>query len=395
MRSSRHEDKRLVEVSAYTWEQLAAATLRRQFPEVPGRGRAAVVELVRRVGPIQSQVARAPFVTVAARLPGASYDDITAAYEAYDLVRGSNLRGTVHTCTREQHPVLDAVTRRALANLWRRSLTLERVSVERCRAEMERFATGRWRGPGQLREHLSSWLASVESAASAEASRTSGVGRAMAHSHSALIRRPTTGGWDRQTQPGYRVAADVWGVPSSPLLTDGDAALVALTRMHLAAYGPANRRDIAWWSGAGLRGIDMALLALADELSERPGPDGQPYYDLVEAPTGGYEDPGLRLLPEYDALVVGYDPTSRDRFLDHDHLRFFWLMANGSFSSAVLHNGRLAASWKFAGSGSSRRIELRMFPGRPRLDESDLADQVAAVETALDMHVADLVVTRG
>jgi len=63
-------------LSPYTWEQLARATLRRQFPAIRGRGRADVVELVRRVGPIQSQVVRSPFVAESARLPGASYGDI-------------------------------------------------------------------------------------------------------------------------------------------------------------------------------------------------------------------------------------------------------------------------------------------------------------------------------
>lgn len=376
----------------YTWEQLARATLRRQFPTIRGRGPASIVELVRRVGPIQSQVARAPFVTVASRLPGATYSDIAAVHETFDVVRGSNLRGTVHTCVAEQHPVLDAVARRSLANLWRRSLKLERVSVEQCRAEMERFATGQWRSPEQLRDHLASWLAAVESAASVEASRTSGVGRAMAHGHSALIRRPTTGGWDRQTPPGYRVATDVWGVAASPLLDDPDAAQLGVTRMHLAAYGPANRRDIAWWSGAGLRDVDRALAGLGDELIERDGPEGVRYYDLAETPGNGGGDAGVRLLPEYDALVVGYDPKSRDRFLDPDHLRYFWLMGNGSFSSVVLDQGRLKASWKLAGSGTSRRIDVRMLPGQRALAESDLADQVVALEAALEIQVADIAI---
>lgn len=369
--------------------------MRRQFPPIGGRTRTDVVELVRRVGPIQSQVARSPFVTVSSRLPGAAYDDITAAYERFELVRGSNLRGTVHTCVPEQHPMLDSVTRRALTNLWRRSLKLERVSVEDCRAAMEEFAADEWRSPDELRRHLASWLAAHESEQAAEAARTSGVGRATAHGHSALIRRPLRGGWDRQSTPGYRVAAKVLGRPRSPWLDDTDGALVALTRVHLAAYGPANRRDIAWWSGEGLRHVDAALATLAEELTERPGPDGQTYYDLVEAAVDGPPDLGVRLLPEYDAVVVGYDPKSRDRFLDPDHLRFLWLMENGSFASAVLKDGRLAGSWKLGGAEASRRVEVRMFPGMKRVAESELAEQVEALEAALAMTVSGIWITRG
>ncbi len=348
------------------------------------------MELVRRVGPIQSQAARAPFVTASSRLPGASYKEINAAYETFDLVRGSNLRGTVHTCVRDQHPLLDSITRRTLANLWRRSLLLDRASVEECRAEMERFGTGVWRTPDELRAHLAEWLETAESESAAEAARTSGVGRSMAHGHSALIRRPMSGGWDRQTSPGYRVASDVLGIEPSPLLHDPDAALVALTRVHLAAFGPANRRDIAWWSGEGLRHVDSALETLRDELVEREGPNGETYYDLVHAPAGGSPDPGVRLLPEFDAVVVGYAPKTRDRFLDPDHLQYFWLADNGWFSSTVLRDGRLVASWRLVGGDGARRIEVRMFPGMRPLAESDLSDQATAVGTALDVPIADI-----
>jgi hypothetical protein len=90
---------------AWTWEQLAAATLKRQFPKVRGRGEKAVVDLVTRVGNRPSQVARSPFVTIASRLPAHPEDAITAAYESYAIVRGSNLRGTVQHLRGRAAPV--------------------------------------------------------------------------------------------------------------------------------------------------------------------------------------------------------------------------------------------------------------------------------------------------
>jgi hypothetical protein len=213
----------------------------------------------------------------------------------------------------------------------------------------------------------------------------------MAHIHSALIRRPLgAGGWDRQAPPGYRMLADVLGEPRSPWLDDADAALVELTRIHLAAFGPAHRRDIAWWTGEGLRNVDQALAVLGDELTNRPGPGGMTYYDLADRPTGGTSDPGVRLLPEYDALVVGYDPKTRDRFLDPAHLPSIWLTENGSFSAAVLVDGQLAASWRLVGTGAERRLEVQMFPGKPLITESRLADQVTALEAALDLRVSTI-----
>ncbi len=239
------------------------------------------------------------------------------------------------------------------------------------------------------------WLRTHEGADSAERARTSGVGRSFAHVHSGLVRRPLgDAGWDRQAAPGYRLAAELIDDDRTKVLDDPDGALVALTRQHLAAFGPANRRDIAWWSGAGLRQVDQALVALGDELTERPGPDGQTYYDLGEGTAAGEDDPGVRLLPEFDALLVGYDPKTRDRFLAPEHLAHVWQQRNGLFAAAVLAGGRLVGSWRFDGTGDERRLAVRMFPDAPKLTEAALTDQVAALDTALATRITDVEITR-
>jgi hypothetical protein len=377
---------------AYTWEELSRATARRQFPKLRGRGTEAVADLFQRVGPIQSQVARSPFVTVSSRLPGATHAAVSEAYESLRIVRGSSLRGTVHTSVRDQHRLLDAVTRRSTEKGWRRNLKLQRTTVADIQAGIEDFARDEWRTPEQLREHLVGWLREHEGPAAADAAATTGVGRAFAHLHSGLVRKPLDGRpWDRQSAPGYRTASVVLGDEPRERL-DSVTALVDLTRQHLRAFGPATRRDIAWWTGEGLTAVDAAIAALVGELTSRPGPDGQTYHDLADAPTGGHADPGVRLLPEYDAVVVGYDPKSRDRFLDPAHLPRIWMSANGLFSPGVLSGGRLVAAWKLAADRSRRRIDVEMFPGVPRLTEDDLADQVAALEAALAIEVDDVAI---
>jgi hypothetical protein len=102
-------------VRRLTNDQLRLRTLRRQFPAIRGRGPAAVVELFQRLGPIQSQVPRAPFLTISSRLPGVSYDTVCALFEAHQLLKTSNIRGTVHTSVPEQFAWLDAVARRSRA----------------------------------------------------------------------------------------------------------------------------------------------------------------------------------------------------------------------------------------------------------------------------------------
>ncbi|MGH3503397.1 MAG: DNA glycosylase AlkZ-like family protein [Nocardioidaceae bacterium] len=376
-------------VRAYTWEQLGRATLRRQFPRVRGRGPAAVAELVRRVGPIQSQAARAPFLAVSSRLPGASYDAINAAYESLELVRGTTMRGTVHTCVRDQHAVSDAVSRVTLEGLWRRTLKLEKMSVEDVRAETERFGTGAWQTPDALRANLTRWLSAHETPAAVSAAQSQ-AGRFMAIGHSGLVRRPLAGGWDRQTTPGYRSAAEVLGESRAGVVADPAGGLEQLVRVHLGAFGPATRADVAWWSGAGLRQVDTALAGLGEELTSRPGPDGLTYYDVTDPPPAGWSDPGVRLLPEFDALLLGYAPSARRRFVEPRHLASHFTPDNGMFAPAVLADGRLRARWRLVGSGDSCEIEVTMLPGESRLDESDLSNQAAAVSAALGIEIADV-----
>jgi len=387
-------------VTPYSWDDLARATLARQFP-VPatavGRGSPPgvddVVRLVGQVGPIQTQVARSAYGAVWSRLPGATAEAIEQAYETFRLVRGSNLRTTVHTCTREQHAVLDAVTRRATEPIWRRALKLSRVSVADVRQAMTVAAQDDWLTQPQLRAHLVDWLAVHDSPEAAAAATTEGVGRAMAHIHGGLVRRPLGGTWHSQATPGYRSAAEVLGQSRDDVVADPQAALVALTRTYLAAFGPASRRDLAWFTGDGLRNVDAALATLADEVTVRPGPAGLDHYDLLGAPTEPAAEVGLRLLPEFDALVIAYDSRARDRFADPALTAHYWSVNNGLLSPVVLADGRVRATWALRGSGERRVVEVRMLPGERRLDPAAFTEQARAVEAALGLVVADVTVT--
>ena len=106
-----------------THDQFRLRALARQFPIISGRGSDAVVELFRRLGPIQSQVPRAPFLTISSRLPGVSYETVCTLFESHRLVKTSNIRGTVHTSVAEQFGCLDAVARATRAGQVRNVLT--------------------------------------------------------------------------------------------------------------------------------------------------------------------------------------------------------------------------------------------------------------------------------
>jgi Winged helix DNA-binding domain len=374
----------------YTVDQLRRATLRRQFPRVRGLGPAAVTEVVRRVGPIQSQAPRAPFVGVAARLPGVSHDAIAAAFDEHDIVKASNIRGTVHVCVREQFPLLDAVTRRTLEGGWRNVLRLPDDDVEAVRAEIECWIGDDWRLESDLTDHLTSWLEANVSAEAAAASKESS-GRFMLRGYSALIRRPSNGAWEKRSPWLLRHAPPLLGTD----LVDADAALESLVRVHIGAFGPSTRDDIAWWSGEGLTRVDASIARLGDEAVARPGPGGATYFDLAAPLPGGRTDPGLRLLPEFDALVLGYHPKGRTRFLDAAHAESIRNRANGVFSAAVLYDGRLTALWRLTGAGLRRSFEARPLPGELLPPETEFAGPVEELAQALGVEIGDLRRTSG
>ncbi|OMH35098.1 DNA glycosylase AlkZ-like family protein [Tersicoccus sp. Bi-70] len=379
-------------------DELAALTLARQFPAEP----LDPVGLLEAVGPVQSQTARSAFLGLAARSPLVTHATLTVAHEAADVVRGSTLRGTVHTSTAHQHRVLDAVTRVGQRALWARTLLHEdgtRLAdgrLEDLWAATEAFAADTWRTPDELHEHLTAWLVEHDADAGRVASP---MGRYLSFGHGGLVRRPRSGGWDRQGAAEYRAAAAETGL----VLPDADAALTAVVAMHLRAHGPATREDLAWWSGVSLRTVDDAVRRLGEELGDgltvRPGPGGRDHLDVRDAPAPGStgsarSTPGVVLLPEFDALFCAYAPRGRDRFVTAEHHAVLWSAANGQVRPPLLVDGRVTGWWRLNGAGGRRTLEVASFAGTRQPRRGDLAEAVSRVEAALAVTVTEVTRTR-
>ncbi|HEX4685868.1 MAG TPA: winged helix DNA-binding domain-containing protein [Nocardioides sp.] len=371
-------------MSAYDWDELRALSLARQFPELPGRGSDAVVETVRRIGPIQSQTARSPYAAMGARLPGATHEAITTAYESLGIVRGSTIRGTVHTSTADHHALLDATTRVGQRAIWVRHLALQRSEVEDLWHATEHFAAETWRTTDELLEHLRGWLAEHDEEIPESVDR--GLGRYLTFGHGGLLRRPLKGSWSGQGAPGYRTATAV--LPDREVPVD---PLSSAVRLHLASYGPASRRDVAWWSGLGLRQVDSLLDGL--DLTWRDGPGGLPYADVPDA-LPRRDLPGVRLVPEFDAVLCGYDPKLRDRFVRPDDHPRLWNKSNGYMLAPMLVDGQIGGYWRIEGTGRERTLAVSSFTGSRKPRRAELDEPVAALSAALDVRIGSVTVTR-
>jgi hypothetical protein len=373
-----------------TEEDLAARTLARQFPALPGRDGAVVLDLFARLGPIQSQVPRSPFLTVASRLPGVRYATVQGLFAGHELLKTSSLRGTVHTSGRAHYPWVDAVARRGRAGAISAQLRLQRVTAAELAAELERFAADGWRTREEILAHGRRWLTEHESPESAAAVSTT-LSESLLWGHSGLLRRPRDERWEKRTDTFHRTARSL--VPGLALPSFDDA-LRALVRVHLAALGPATRYDLAHFPGAGLTVIDGAVRALGEEVVPLRGPDEDTYLDLAEPPAREPVDPGVRLLPEFDALLVGYHLRHRTRFLTPAQLGEVWAKKNGQFAPVVLHHDRLVGLWRTIAHGSRVDLELSPFAGCAPPGEDELDGPAAALAAALGLTVADVRVVR-
>ena len=366
-------------------DQLRLRTLRRQFPTIPGRGPEAVTKLFRRLGPIQSQVPRAPFLTISSRLPGVSYDTVCSLFESHELLKTSNIRGTVHTSLPEQFGWLDAVARRSRAVQLRNVLKLHDVTPQQLGEEIEAFTSHDWTPRSEIVAHARTWLAERETGPALQVPQV--LSDNLLWGHSGLIRRPRDRRWEKRTDIFHQRARSVL-----PDLGDYDfaEALTELVRVHLGSYGPALREDLAFFFGAGLGAVDDALRRLDDEIIHLRGPNGEDYLDLADPPNGGTSDPGLRLLPEYDGLLVGYHGRHRTRFLTEQQLPKVWAKVNGLFSPVVLYGGQLVASWKAITKNRRTEIEVTMLDPHPVLPDDLFGDAIAATEQVLELKIADL-----
>lgn len=369
-----------------TIEALRERTLWRQFPDLPGRDAASVLALVDRLGPIQSQVPRAPFLTASSRLPGVDYDGVRDLFESFALLKTSNLRGTVHTSGRRLFPWLDAVARHGRTGPLTTQLTLTAVTAADVMAEVEAYADSGWRSRTEIVAHLRGWLAEHESPASAAAA--AGTFReSLLWGHSGLLRRPPDDHWEKRTDIYHRRARAV--VPDLATTGFGES-LAQLVRVYLGAVGPATRQDLGYFFGAGLTAADAAVASLGEEVVRLSGPEGETYLDLAEPPAAQPRDLGVRLLPEFDALIVGYHLRHRARFLSPTDLDTVWAKVNGQFAPVVLHDDHLVGTWRTVSRGRRTVIEVTPLAGHRPPPDDLLGEAARAAGAVLGLTEPDV-----
>jgi hypothetical protein len=155
---------------------------------------------------------------------------------------------------------------------------------------------------------------------------------------------------------GTLVARPDWIGPQPSF--DRDAALAELARRYLAAFGPADDRDLARWSGLNLGDCRSALSAIASE-TEEVRLRGATLLSLKKAKTRLPRAGQIRMLGAFDTYVLGY--ASRDFAVDPSHGERINTAGGGMIEPVVVRDGEFLGRWTTKRGPKEIVVELQPF----------------------------------
>ncbi len=323
---------------------LNRATLARQL--LLARADVPVVQAVERIGPLQAQEPKPPFVALASRLEGFEPEQLVAALQGGELVRAVWIRATLHVLTSADQAALRATIQAPLSAAAARVADSRGVTVpaeEVAAAAREELANGPLEFDA-LRERLAARFPGAEE-------RALGY---LARLHVPLTVEPTGDRWGFAR--GGRFAA---------ARADAESRPEALARRYLAAFGPASAADFKAFTGVG--GAREILDGMDDLVRFAPGADGaagrsggggrrRTLYDLPDAPRPGADaDAPPRLLAPFDSLMLAHQDRAR---LVADEHKPALVSKNLRIPATFLVDGMVAGTWTQTKAG---KLELAPF----------------------------------
>jgi hypothetical protein len=343
---TRRSDGSACDAAAMDDAEVRRAWMAGQRLEPRARGDAATV--ARAVVGLQAQDAAAARLAVRVRSRG-----LTAAAVDGDeaVVRTWAWRRTLHLLHADDVPwVLSLVApgaARAVAARWRQ-LGLDEALYHRARALIGEALAGGPRSRADLR-----------SALAAEGIDASG--QRLPH----LVGRAALDGLLQARLDGTYTALRLPPAPSR------EEALAALARRYLAAYGPAEPRDLAAWSGLAAADVRAAWATLGGDLEEVTV-RRRPAWRLRATPAPPPRAPIVRLLPAFDTALLGH--RSRELIVDPEHARRV-RPGGGWLHPVVLVDGRAVATWRLAGGD----VTVEPFSALPDEALPGLEEEIADV----------------
>ena len=359
-----------------TQDTLNRTLLARQHLLTPRTG--SLAETVEAVGAIQAQYWPAVAVSLFTRNDGATLESVYDAFERRELVVGSSIRGTVHAVSRAEHPLYAAVSETTGADVI--APEGNDPGLYALRAAVLEFAADMPRSAAEFTEFASKWVAANPgrlSAANLEY-HESRSWRPI-YRNNALIRFPADGNWSPATGPKtYSYSPE--------RAADPDAAIAALVRRHLAAFGPAAADDVAVWLGLKVTRARTVLEGSTD-LVTYADEAGRTLYDL---PDGEITDAAVkappRLLPRFDSILLAYNAKHRQRVISREYWERVYSGKNLQILPSFLIGGYVAGIWSVEAKKKLATLTLEPFH---KLGKADAKALTAEAERVLRLQAPD------
>jgi hypothetical protein len=286
--------KKTIDAPVLTDRALNRATLMRQG--LLARQKMSVVAMLEHLIGLQGQVHKAPYVGLSSRLTKFAIPDLEELLENRRAVRATLMRCTLHVVTADDflaiRSLIDSIALRGFRT--NHLKPLKGADIDEVRAASRALLDVETLSPAALGARLRERWPDSE---------------AVPLSMAARVLEPVV----------HVPPAGLFGATGAPELTsakrwlgrnpDISPSLDALVLRYLKAFGPASGNDFGAWSG--LSGGPAAMERLRPQLLSFAAEDGRELFDLPEAPRPGPDiEAPVRLLPDYDNVVVGYDDRS-------------------------------------------------------------------------------------
>lgn len=340
---------------------------------------------IERLGALQAQWPRAPYVGLWSRLERFDREDLEDALRRRRVVKATLMRGTLHLASASDYPYYAIAAREARRLLWasteRRFVAFFAKEHPAVR-EFAKHGRAPIADPEKLHEQLMRYAKAPRSRDDLIAfiAREADVPHELAThlvwgfiaAHGMLVHTPDSGHFAAD-RAGELVAAGV-ALPRMKIPPFADAVRHTVTR-HLGAFGPATIEDISSWTSIRTPPIRDALAALGPRVRRFLDERGRVLHDLAEAPRPDTDTVApVRFLPKWDSTLLAYTPAERVRILPERH-RAAVIGKNGDVAQTILVDGVVAGTWAIARTTRQAVVSVTPFGRLSRADRAALADE--------------------
>lgn len=337
-----------------TTRDLNRALLARQM--LLAREKVTPTEALHRLVAQQGQMARAPFIGLWTRLKAFPPAELRRLIVERQVVRSTFVRSTLHLTTADDFLALRPALR---ATLGRDAPLALPGGIKVTPDELEPILA-------LARVHFAETPRPFESLR--EVIEAAGHGDVRIMALAARILLPLVQASD-SSEFGYKAGGEFVTAKAWLGCDVAQPDPKALIRRYLAAYGPATPADFATWSGekaaAGL------FDSLGDELVRYRDEKKRVLFDLKDAPLPDPDTPAPpRLLPDFDAAVLGHQ--DRSRIVPPGHVAKAVTSKNLLVPPMALVNGFVAATWRLDIKKKTAALAIRAFEPIKAKDKAGL-----------------------